>query len=299
MKHNKIAIIGVGAVGSTIAYALMLKNIIAELILVDINTERCAGEVQDLADVLGLSAVSHLSQGTYEDAKKADIIIIAAGKPQKPGQSRVKLVDTNRDILRTVLAGLEGVNPHAVLIVVANPLDLLTYYAHQHFSLPASQIFGTGTLLDSHRLKHLISCTVDIAHESIEALVLGEHGDSQVVAWSATRIAGIPLDRFGIDETTKQKMAVAVRHKSYEIIEAKGATYYGIGTVVAMLCEMIIFDTRQIVPVSWYHEAYGVCMSLPAVVGERGVERVVPLDLTEQEKELLEHSAQAIRKYLH
>lgn len=295
MRHTKIAIIGVGSVGATIAYALMLRNTISELILVDINTKRCAGEVKDLSDVLGLSALVRLSQGSYEDAKKADIIIVAAGRPQKPGEARTELIDTNKQIFGTILNGLKGVNPAAVLIVVANPLDLLTHYAHKHFELPPSQVFGTGTFLDSQRLRHHISCAIGIAEESIDAFVLGEHGDSQLIAWSCASVGGIPLDRFGIDDSIKAKINQTVKNEAYEIIQAKGATYYGIATVVAALSEMIIFDTKQVVPVSWYHEEYQACFSLPVVLGERGVERVLPLYLNDQEKQLLATSAMTVR----
>ncbi len=297
MKHSKIAIIGAGAVGSTIAYALMLKNSAAEIILIDIDTKRCSGEVRDLSDVLGLSRLSGIAQGTYEDAKAADIIIISAGRPQKPGQTRIELIEVNKKIFSAILDALKGLNPSAILMVVANPLDLLTYYAHKNFELPPKQIFGTGTFIDSHRLRHLLSCTTGIAEESIEAFVLGEHGDSEMIAWSMTKIAGMPVEHFGIDEKKKDEMARSVRNEAYEIIQAKGATYYGIGTIVATLVDMIIYNTREIVPLSWYHEKYEICMSIPVVLSEQGVSRVIPLHLTQAEEQLLARSAQTLKAY--
>lgn len=297
MKHVVVAVIGVGAVGATIAYALLLKNSVAEIILIDCNLPRCAGEVKDLADVLGLSYASRIYQGTYEDAKRADIIIMAAGRPQKPGEPRIKLIDANKAIITSVVDSLKGLNPNAIFLVVANPLDILTGYAHKHLDLPAGQIFGAGTFLDSQRLKHYLACQTGIAEESIDAFVVGEHGDSQLVAWSLTRIAGAPVERFGIDEKKKQEIANAVKNAAYDIIQAKGATFYGIAACVATLCDMIIFNTRQVVPLSWYHAKYGVCMSLPVILTDRGIERVVDVDFTERERELLAQSAEAIKPY--
>ena len=197
MKHSRIAIIGVGAVGSTIAYALMLKNIISEIVLIDANTIRCGGEAKDLADALSFSYTSHVYQGSYEDAKQADIVIIAAGKPQLPGQSRLELLEVNKRIFKSILDDLTGIKKDAILLVVANPLDLLTFYAHKNFDLPPAQILGTGTFLDSQRLKRILSCELGVGDESITGWVLGEHGDSEVVAWSnrvhrwrAPRISG-------------------------------------------------------------------------------------------------------------
>ncbi len=298
MKHTTVAIIGVGAVGSTIAYALLLKNSVSEIILIDVDITRCSGEVKDLADVLGLSYASKVSQGTYEDAKRADIIIMAAGRPQKPGEPRTVLIDANKGIIKSVVASLKGLNPNVLFIVVANPLDVLTAYAYKHLGLPAGQVFGAGTFLDSQRLKHFLTCQTGIAEESIEAFVVGEHGDSQSVAWSITRIAGSPVERFGITEKMKEDIARAVRNEAYDIIQAKGATFYGIATCVATLCDMIIYNTRQVVPLAWYHEEYGVCMSLPVILTDRGIERVVPVDFTPTEREALVKSAAALKPLL-
>lgn len=299
MKHTVVAIIGVGAVGSTIAYALLLKNSVSEIILIDVDLKRCSGEVKDLADVLGLSYASRIYQGTYEDAKRADIIIVAAGRAQKPGEPRTGLIDVNKGIMKSIVDSLrEGLNPNAIYIVVANPLDVLTALAQKNLGLPLGQIFGAGTFLDSQRLKHYLACQTGIAEESIEAFVVGEHGDTQSVAWSITRIAGLPVESFGIDEVMKEKIAHAVKNEAYEIIQAKGATFYGIATCVAVLCDMIMYNMRQVVPLSWYHEEYGVCMSLPVILTDRGIERVIPVDFTSAEREALAKSASALKPYL-
>ncbi len=297
MKNSKVAIIGAGAVGSTIAYALMLKNIVSEIILLDVDSKRCAGEVKDLSDALVFSYTSNIYQGTYEDAKKADIIIVAAGKPQKPGQTRIELIDANIPIFKSILDNLAGLNPEALLLVVANPLDVLTLYAHKHFELPAAQMLGAGTFLDSQRLKHFLASDFSVCEESIQAYVIGEHGDSQVVAWSSVSIGGAPIDRWGVSPEKKEQIALAVKNEAYEIIQAKGATFYGIALCVATLCEYILFNKKIIVPVSWYHEKYRVCLSLPVVLGNRGVERVIELGLTSYELEQLEKSATLLRSY--
>lgn len=298
MKEVTIAIIGVGSVGSTIAYALILKNIPCRIVLVDIDSKRCAGEQLDLSDVLAFSDVPSIVQGTYEDAKKADIVIVAAGKNQKPGQTRLALLEANKAVFASILYSLKGINPQALLIVVANPLDVLTYMAHKTFTLPHRQMFGMGTLLDSLRLKLAISNTLHIAPDAVHATVVGEHGDSQVVAWSATTVAGVPVEQCGLEQSKKEIFAQKAKNQAYEIIQLKGATYYGIATCVAFVCKAIIFDTKCILPLSWYHEKYQVCFSLPVVLGAGGIERVIDLDYTREEREQLEKSAAVLKEYI-
>ena len=298
MKQTRIAIIGVGAVGATIAYAFMLKNIVSEIILIDIDVKRCAGEVKDLADTLGFVYSSISIKEATRMQKKADIVIIAAGRAQKPGQTRLELIDANKQIFKSVLDNLRGIKPEALLLIVANPLDLLTWYAHKHFELEASRMFGAGTFLDTQRLKHLLASHLSVAEESIQASIIGEHGDSQVVAWSSVSIGGNHAEKWGITKEMQQKYADAVKNEAYEIIQAKGATVYGIATCVATLCEIIIFNKKAIVPVSWYHEKYQVCLSLPVVLGNQGVERVADLALTDEENKQLGKSAMLLKEQL-
>lgn len=297
MKHTTVAIIGVGAVGSTIAYALMLKNRAAEIILIDSNIKRCAGEVRDLTDVLGFSSTASIYQGSYGDAKRADIVIICAGKPQAVGQPRLDLIVANSAIMKSVLDNLNGINPQALLLIVANPLDLLTWYAYKNFELPKAQIFGAGTFLDSQRLKNLLASRCAIADSSIQAFVIGEHGDSQMVPWSALTIGGLSADQWHINASAKQDIENGVKNEAYAIIEAKGATFYGIATCVAELCEIIIFNKKVVVPLSWYHPAYDVCMSLPVVLGEKGIEKVIELELSPDEQAKLLQSADTLKAY--
>jgi L-lactate dehydrogenase len=296
MRHT-IAIIGVGAVGSAIANAIISLNISADLILLDKDEERCAGHVQDLSDALGFSLTSRVFQGTYEDVKKAHIVIISAGRPQQPGESRLELIGTNKEILDDVLSQLVGLRQDALVIMVTNPLDILTYCALKQLDIPRKQIFGTGTYLDSQRLRHLLGNELGISERSIEAFVLGEHGDSQVIAWSSTKIAGNPVEQFGITLRRQRELAQRTKQIAYEIIHAKGASYFGISSAVAQLCEMILYNARQIVPISWYHEEYAVCMSLPVLLTEKGIEKTTHLALTKKEQEALERSAEMLRNY--
>ncbi len=296
MRHT-IAIIGVGAVGSAVANALISLNISADIIVYDKDEKRCAGEVQDLSDALGFSLTSRVVQGSYEEIKKAHIVIVSAGVPQKPGQSRLELLSTNKAILDDILGKLAGLRKDAVVIMVSNPLDILTFCTLKQLDIPRKQVFGTGTYIDSQRLRHLLAQELSIAEQSIEAFVLGEHGDSQVVAWSATRIAGNPVEQFGITKERQKELARRTHQIAYEIIQAKGATYFGIAASVARLCEMVLYNTRQIVPVSWYHEEYGVCLSLPVLLTEKGIEKTVPFALTKKELEELEKSAELLRTY--
>lgn len=296
MKHTKIAIIGAGAVGSTTAYVLMLRNLTAEIMLVDINDLRCKGEMLDLSDTLSFSVSSRIHIATAQEARNADIIIFSAGIPQKPEQSRTELLATNKKVVQTVFEQLQPINPEAIIIMVTNPVDILTLLAQNINGLPRSQIFGTGTLLDSLRLQGILSRTLGIAEQSINAYVLGEHGDSQFVAWSCAHIAGAPIHSF--PEITHEKLSAMeqeTRQKALDIIACKGATYYGIAACISLMCESIIFDQKRAIPLSTYHPQFDVCLSLPVILGERGIEKIIPLTLNNHEKKLLQKSVQCIK----
>ncbi len=295
MKHS-VAIVGVGTVGSSIASTLLSKNLVAELILLDKDEARCAGQVKDLSDTLGFSYGGRVIQGTYEEVKQADIIIIAAGRPQRKGESRLQLLDTNKGILDDIMKNLIGLKKSAILMIVSNPLDVLTYCTLKELDLPRRQVFGTGTYLDSQRLRCVLSECLNIGQDSIQAMVLGEHGDSQVVAWSATKVGGLPVEHF-ITDKEKEAIEQEVKNAAHEIIQAKGSTSFGIASSVASLCQMIFYDTHDIVPVSWYQPEFGACMSMPVVLSENGIESIVPVKLTEDELSQLKQSAELLKDY--
>ena len=292
MKRTKIAIIGAGAVGSTTAYALMLKNIAGELLLVDINKELCKGEVYDLSDALPFCSTSKIRVGTYKDAAQADIIIIAAGKAQKPGQSRTELLQANCSIMKHIITDMKPIQPNAIIIVVTNPVDILALCVQNVSNLDRSQIFGTGTFLDTQRLRNIVSEKLRMAPQSIHAYVLGEHGDTQFAAWSTASIAGIPIKEFPeITEKDLDTFAQETKGRAYEIIKYKGSTHFGIATCVAAMCENIVYNTKRILPLSVYSEEFKVCFSMPVVLGESGIEQILPPPLNEKEQLQLEKTA--------
>jgi L-lactate dehydrogenase len=298
MKHTSIAIIGAGNVGTTTAYAIMLKNLAAEIILVDIDEKRCRGEILDLQDVLSFCSASQVRTGSVEDANDADIIIIAAGAPQKIGQPRTELIETNKKVIESIFNKLTFKHSHTIVIIVSNPVDILTSHAQKIASIEKRRIIGSGTYLDSQRLRVLIAKELSIAEESVHAFIIGEHGDTQVAVWSSAHVDGVPLSAFS--ELTSKKLADFAQqtiNKAYEIIACKGATYYGIASCVASLCETIFFNQKRILPLSVYIDEFDVCLSMPVVLGEQGVESYLTLPLNEQEREQLEKSASVLKEF--
>ena len=297
MKYTKIAIIGAGNVGSTIAYACMFQNIVAEIMLVDINDVVCKGQVIDLSDAIAFSKSSRVVQGTFKQAAQTDIIILCAGAKQKPGEKRTELIDTNKKVMASIFKELGSIKKDAVIVVVTNPLDVLTLYVQEISHHPRHLIFGSGTYLDTQRLCGYVSEKVGVAPESIHAYMIGEHGDSEFPAWSCAHIGGNPLSSFTeLTPTVRDKIAQETRNKAYEVIKCKGATYFGIGACVAAICKTIIFDEKTILPLSFFHKEYDVCFSLPAVLSANGIEKFFDLPLNSVENELLLSSIEKIKK---
>lgn len=299
MAHSRIAVIGTGAVGSTTVYALMLRNVAAEIIAIDANEIRCKGEILDLEDVLPLSRTSKITACCFDEARTADIIIITAGAAQKPGQSRRELFDANYTILESVFKKLGTPSPNTIIIIVTNPVDVMTYFAQKWSGLPRTQVFGTGTFLDTQRVRVAVGQAVGVAHESVHAYVIGEHGDAQCIPWSIATIGGTPLETHPqMTSALREEILQKTRQKAYEIIACKGATYYGIAACVAELCQNILFNTRRVVSVSHYLPEYNLCMSMPAVLGEKGVEKTESLLLNNQEQACLEKAAKELQVLL-
>jgi L-lactate dehydrogenase len=296
MKHSKIAVIGAGSVGSTTAYALLLKNIAAEIILVDIDEKRCHGEILDLSDALAFDGTSKIRSGNAQDAAQADIIVIAAGKAQKPGETRHDLLAANTKIISDIFTAIKPINPAAIVIMVTNPLDALTMLAQSLAELPRNQIFGSGTFLDTMRLRGIIADKLNIARTSVHAYVIGEHGDSQIVAWSCAEIAGTPIEQFpGVEQKDFEVIAQEVKNIAYNIIACKGSTHFGIAACVAHICQAIIFNQKVIIPLSTYIEEYDTVFSMPCVLGENGIEKIISIPLNESEEKKLKISAQELK----
>lgn len=287
-----IVIIGAGNVGCTIAYTLLLKNIASHITLVDINKDRCEGEALDLADALAFCQTATIQQGDFSHAKTADIIIISAGYPQKPGEPRLNLYNKNKAIIQNIMSKLaDHLQPTTLIIMVTNPVDLMTLVAQETDILPRHHIFGSGTLLDTQRLKRYVGNALDIHPTSLNISIIGEHGDSQCVVWSHASCNGVSLNEMGLSQTALETFATKARNDAYTIIEKKCATYYGVAACVVDLCEIIAFDKKEIVPVSTYLPEFNVCMSVPVILGAHGVERTVPLKLAPEETACLKKSA--------
>lgn len=293
--HARIAIIGAGAVGSTTAFSILMRDIASEIILVDVCAEKCMGEVFDMSDAVPASSTARITSGTLKEAGRADIIIITAGARRKPGTSRLNLMRTNQKIITTIFEKLVPINPHAVIIVVTNPVDIMTLCVQRLADIPMSQIFGSGTYLDTLRLRGFIADKVGISAQSIDAYILGEHGDSQFAVWSSAQVAGMPLKNFaGMTLQELERLAQAAKQKGQDIITLKDATFYGIAACVADICESIIFNQKRIFPVSVYQERFGVCLSLPAIIGENGVEQILTVPLDSQETVKFANSAKKL-----
>lgn len=297
--HARIAVIGIGAVGATTAYSIMMRDIASEIILVDVCQEKCMGEVFDMSDAIPASATSHITLGTLKDAGRADIIVITAGMRRKPGQTRLDLMRTNQKIVMGLIENMLPVNPRAIMLVVTNPVDIMTLCAQKVAGLPLNQVFGSGTYLDTQRLRGFIADKLSLSPQSVNAYILGEHGDSQFAVWSSAQVAGVPLRCFdGMTPDELDKLASAAKQKGQDIITLKDATFYGIASCVTDICESIIFNQKRVFPVSTYQERFGVCLSLPVVIGENGVERVLGVPLDENEGKKLLSSAERLNNAL-
>lgn len=293
MKNTTIAIIGTGAVGSTTAFALILKKLPVSILLIDPDEKRCAGEALDLQDADPSIAVNKAS---LKQAGSADIIIITAGAKQKPEQKKPELFETNKEIIKKIIEGMQPINKKALIMVVSNPLDALALYAQKISGLPTNQVFGSGTHLDTHRLHAYVAQQFQVPESTIHAYVLGEHGDTQFVAWSDAKINGKSIATFkGASASELQQIEEKTMRKPYDIIATKGATFFGIASCVADICNIIIEDKKEIVPLSCYLNEFGIYMSMPVVLARNGIERVVPVALDEQEKQKLIKSVNALR----
>lgn len=299
MNKPVIAIIGAGAVGTTTAYALMLTHAHADILLIDVNQTRCTGEIMDLADVAPLCQAPSVAAANSDALTRADIIIIAAGKRQEPGQSRAELLATNKKIIIDMLSAARPLKPTALMIMVSNPLDVLTYHAQKASGLPHNQVFGSGTFLDSIRMRELVAQEVGVDPASVHAYILGEHGDHQFSAWSSAEIGGKPLSQFTqLSATVLASIAQHTRDKAYEIIACKGSTFYGIATCVARLCHAILSDEKLVVPLSCYLKEYDLYLSMPVVLGAHGIEQIIDISLDQTEQVALNRCISEIKKML-
>ncbi len=302
---TKIAIIGAGAVGATSAYAVMIGGLASEIVLIDVNEHKAEGEVMDLVHGAPFVRPVSIYAGKYADCAGAQMVIITAGLAQKPGESRLDLVKKNVAIFREMIPQVATAAPDAVLLVVSNPVDILTYAAQKIAAIPSCRVLGSGTVLDTARLRALIGQRLRVDPRSVHAQVIGEHGDSEVVVWSRATVAGIPIEEFcnqrGEPCLPEMQTAIAddVRRAAYEIISRKGATYYAIGLGVRQIVEAILRDQDTVATVSTLMTGElgvsDICLSLPCIVDRGGVEGVLIPGLNDEELAAFQRSAEVLR----
>ena len=308
---SKITIIGAGSVGATIAYTLSGQDIASELVLIDINKEKVKGEVMDIEQGTCFRDPISIVAGDYADAKDSDIVIITSGIARKPGQTRIELTQTNVNILKEITPEIVKAAPNALYIIVSNPVDIMTYVFTKISGLPENQIIGSGTILDSARLRCGLSEHFQVAQRNIHAYVYGEHGDTSFVPWSAARIAGVNVDdyyeiaeKFGkkIEELDKEAMLTYVQKSGGQVIANKGATFYAVTRGVCRLCGFLLSASESVTTVSsMMHGEYGiedVCLSTLTLVGPNGIQGKVPMRMNKNEIEQLRKSADALKKVI-
>lgn len=308
IHSSKVVIIGSGFVGASIAYATLIRGLCNELVLIDIDRDKALGEAMDLSHGLPFIWPVEIRAGGFEECEGAEIIVITAGANQKPGETRLDLVQKNAKIMKSILDEIVKYERNAILIVVSNPVDVLTAYARKVTNLPPEHIIGSGTVLDTARFRYTLSQRCGINASNIHAYVVGEHGDSEVLLFSSASIAGSSLDSFcknfsGVFEKDwREKVASEVRRAAYEIISRKGATYYGIGLSCAQIMQAILRDEQKVLTVSSLLEDQfydlGVALSVPSILGKNGVIRRLELRMDAIEDELFQESVQTLRESL-
>lgn len=296
-KGVKVSIIGAGYVGSTTAYALMIGGIASEIVIVDINKDKAYGEVMDLSHGVSFVQPVDIKAGDYSDTENSDIVIITAGAAQKEGETRLDLVNKNIKIFKSMVPEIVKYSPNSILLVVSNPVDILSYITYKISGFPKERVIGSGTVLDTSRFKHLLGEHFNIDVRNVHTYIMGEHGDSEIATWSLTNIAGVPIDdycNFYCNKCTgdfKYRLAEDVKNAAYEIIDKKGATYYAVALAVKRIVEAIIRDENSILTVSTLLEGEynidDVYLGVPSIVGINGVKEIIQVPLNKEEKEEL------------
>ena len=297
---TKVTIIGAGMVGSTVAYSLVLQDIVDEITLIDLDTELAESQVMDLQHSVPFVGRTTISSGSYLDCRDSQVTVVTCGAAQKPGESRLALVQRNAAIVESVVEEVFAQNSESILIMVTNPVDILTHLAVRKYPQNKDRIMGTGTILDSARFRHLIGAHLDIDNRSIHAYILGEHGDSEFPVWSGATMGNMRLlEHKGLDSADKQRIFDEAKNAAYTIIEGKQSTYYAIGAGCAHLIRAIVRNRKSVLAVSHLIEGlYGiedVCLSMPVVVGRYGVVERLKVELNLKEQELLHASAAALK----
>lgn len=304
----RIGIVGAGHVGATTAYALLLKGVAAEIVLVDEDKPRALGEVMDLNHAAPFAHPTRIWSGDYADLQGALVTILAAGVAQRPGETRLALLQRNAQVFRDIVPQIVASNPDGLLVVATNPVDVLSYFAWTLSGRPAHQVIGSGTILDTARFRHLLGQHYGVDPTSVHGFIIGEHGDSELPVWSLTNIAGVDLRTYvasrgeAYDDTAMQRIFERTRDAAYEIVQGKGATYYAVAAGLVQIVAAIVRNQHTVLSVSTLvNDVYGladVYLSLPAVIGRRGVEHLIRLPLADNEVAQLRQSAHVLRASL-
>ncbi len=298
---DKLGIVGAGFVGSTFAYTAVLRGLASEIILVDRRRDKADGEAMDLSHAVPFARPVRVRSGGYSDLEGAAVVCVAAGVGQNPGEDRLSLLARNVAVLREVVAGIVRYCPGTIILMASNPVDIMAYAAWRLSGFPASRVIGSGTILDTARLRFLLSQRHGVDPRSVHAFVVGEHGDSEVPVWSLANIAGIRLeDSPGFDPAAHRDIFLQTRDAAYEIIKRKKASYYAIAVGLARIVESILRDEHSVLSVSALVDGYlgveGVYLGVPAVVGRAGIERLIELPLDPAETEAFRRSAAILRE---
>ncbi|MEY8332539.1 L-lactate dehydrogenase [Lachnospiraceae bacterium 47-T17] len=308
INQRKIAVVGCGFVGATCAFTLMQSGMFSEMVLIDLDQKRAEGEAMDISHGVPFATPAKIYAGDYNDIEDAAIVVVTAGANQKPDETRLDLVHKNVAIFRSLIPQIRDSGFGGILLIVSNPVDILTYTAQRISGFTENRVIGSGTVLDTARLKRAVAQHLTVDSRSVHAFIVGEHGDSEIAAWSCANISGIPLNDFcelrghyRHSENTA-RIAQEVKNSAYEIIEKKQATYYGIAMSVKRICEVILRDEKSILPISsMMYGEYGisdVALSMPAILGKNGVEMKVPIPLNQEELAKLRESASMLRDVL-
>ncbi|MFC1699940.1 L-lactate dehydrogenase [Candidatus Omnitrophota bacterium] len=305
-RKPKVAIVGAGNVGSTFAFSLMSSGVAREIVLVDRNETRAKGECMDLNHGASFVSPVNIYAAGYQACNGADIVVITLGAKQKPGQTRLDLIQTNTEIFKEIIPKIVSAAPNAILLVVSNPMDVLTYLTLKISGFSSSRVLGSGTVLDSSRFRYLLSTHCQVDPRNVHAYIIGEHGDTELPVWSHASIGGMILAKYCAicnnkcdHEKTLNNIFEEVKNAAYKIIKAKGATYYAIGLALVRIVQAVLRDENSVLPVSTLIEDYygisDVCLSIPSIVNKNGVGQFLKLELSAKEQQQLKHSAQVLK----
>lgn len=307
-KGNKISIIGAGYVGSTAAFALMMGGLASEIVIVDINKQKAEGEAMDLSHGASFVKPVDIISGNYEDTANSDIVIITAGSGPKPGETRLDVVSKNISIFKGIVPEVVKYSPHSILLVVSNPVDILTYITYKLSGFPSERVIGSGTVLDTSRFRYMLSKHFDVDVRNVHSYIMGEHGDSEIATWSLTRIAGMDVDEYcgtackKCDGSMKHDIYHDVKEAAYKVIEKKGATYYAVALAIKRIVEAILRNENSILTVSSYLKGeYGISdiyMGVPSIVGNDGVKKILQVNLNEKETNQFVESSKVLKEVL-